>query len=279
METPKEYYYTYYSYEEWGRGYIGSRKCKCLPKEDIKYFGSFKDKSFKPTQKIILKDDYSTREDAYADEIILQRYYEVVENPHFSNRSYQSSTKFYVPTETLRELGKISGKRGGKVSGKITKELGIGIHGRTKEQMTEDGKKGGIKTYQLGIGIHSQTKEQLSKNGSLGSKKQKELNIGIFGLTREERRNAGIILYEQKIGIHSLSKEQKSEHGQKTKELGLGFFGLTKEQMTENGKKGSKVTNSQQWQCTETGHISNSGALSRYQKARAIDTSKRVRVS
>jgi len=40
----------------------------------------------------------------------------------------------------------------------------------------------------------------------------------------------------------------------------------------------SSITNSQQWQCTETGHISNSGALSRYQKARAIDTSKRVRV-
>jgi hypothetical protein len=24
METPKEYYYTYYSYEEYGRGYFGS---------------------------------------------------------------------------------------------------------------------------------------------------------------------------------------------------------------------------------------------------------------
>jgi hypothetical protein len=69
METPKEYYYTYYSYEEWGRGYFGSRGCKCLPEEDVRYFGSFKDKSFKPTQKIILKDDYATREEAYADEI------------------------------------------------------------------------------------------------------------------------------------------------------------------------------------------------------------------
>jgi hypothetical protein len=84
METPKEYYYTYYSYEEYGRGYIGSRTCKCLPEEDIKYFGSFSDKSFKPTQKIILKDDYITREEAYIDEIILQeQYYKVVENPHF----------------------------------------------------------------------------------------------------------------------------------------------------------------------------------------------------
>ena len=56
-----ENHYTYYSYEEWGRGYFGSRSCDCLPEEDINYFGSFKDKNFKPTQKIILKDDYETR--------------------------------------------------------------------------------------------------------------------------------------------------------------------------------------------------------------------------
>ena len=94
METPKEYYYTYYSYEEWGKGYIGSRGCECLPEEDVKYFGSFSDKTFKPTQKIIIKDDYSTREEAYADEIILQQYYKVVENYHFANKSYQTSTGF-----------------------------------------------------------------------------------------------------------------------------------------------------------------------------------------
>jgi len=90
----REYHYTYYSYEEWGRGYFGSRTCKCLPEEDVKYFGSFKDKSFKPTQKIILKSDYSTREEAYADEIILQENYKVIENPHFANRAYQTSTGF-----------------------------------------------------------------------------------------------------------------------------------------------------------------------------------------
>jgi len=278
MKTPKEYHYTYYSYEEWGRGYFGSRKCYCLPEEDVKYLGSSKDKTFKPKYKIILKDDYSTREEAYADEIILQQYYRVVENPHFANKAYQTSTKFYVPTEILRELSKISGKRGGKVSGKITKELGIGIHGLTKEQMTENGKLGGTKTYELGIGIHAQSKEQLSENGKKSSKTQKELGIGLFGLTKEERRNIGIRFYEQKIGIHSLTKEEKSEYGKKTKELGLGIHGRTKGQMTEDGRNGSKVTNSQKWQCTETGHISNSGGLSRYQKARGIDTSKRKRI-
>jgi hypothetical protein len=89
-----EYHYVYYSYEEYNRGYIGSRTCKCLPEEDIRYFGSFTDKTFKPTQKIILKSDYATREEAYADEIILQEYYKVVENLHFANKAYQTSTGF-----------------------------------------------------------------------------------------------------------------------------------------------------------------------------------------
>jgi hypothetical protein len=92
METQREYHYTYYSYEEWGMGYFGSRSCKCLPEEDVKYFGSFKSKTFKPTKKIILKDDYATREEAIVDEIILHDYYDVVRNPHFANRAKQTST-------------------------------------------------------------------------------------------------------------------------------------------------------------------------------------------
>jgi hypothetical protein len=44
-------YYVYYSYELWGRGYIGKRECMCLPEEDVKYFGSFTDKTFEPTEK------------------------------------------------------------------------------------------------------------------------------------------------------------------------------------------------------------------------------------
>jgi len=53
MLKNKKYFYVYYSYEPWGRGYIGKRECWCLPEEDTKYFGSFRDKTFKPTEKII----------------------------------------------------------------------------------------------------------------------------------------------------------------------------------------------------------------------------------
>ena len=40
---------------------------------------------------------------------------------------------------------------------------------------------------------------------------------------------------------------------------------------------GGKATSAQRWQCLVTDHISNSGGLSTYQRARGIDTSLRVR--
>jgi hypothetical protein len=169
METPKEYYYTYYSYEEWGRGYIGSRGCKCLPEEDIKYLGSYVDKTFKPTQKIILKSDYATREEAYADEIILQEYYKVVENPHFTNQSYQTSTKFCLPKERMYEFIKKIAKKGGEK----TKELGLGIHSLTSKEKSEAGRIGG------------------KIIGKINGKKSKELKIGIHALTSDEKKEAG----------------------------------------------------------------------------------------
>ena len=261
METPKEYHYTYYSYEEWGMGYFGVRTCECLPEEDVKYFGSYTDKTFKPNRKIILKDDYPTREDANADEIILQEYYKVVENPHFANRAYQTSTKFYVPTEQAIENGKKGGEK--------CKELKLGVCGLSKKERSETGKKSGQKTYELGVGIHSLTFKERSETG----------------------KKSGQKTYEQKLGIYSRSNEKVIEDskkaGKKSYELGAGIHSLTKEQRIENGKKygskagkiGSTKTNSQKWMCLETGYTTNSGALTRYQKARGIDTSRRMRLS
>ena len=131
METSKEYYYTYYSYEEWGRGYIGSIGCNCPPEKDVKYFGSFKDKAFKPTQKIILKNDYATREDAYVDEIILQEYYKVVENPHFVNKAYQTSTGF------IRK-GMIPCNKGKKLSEEQKHKLSASCKGRKLSEETKE---------------------------------------------------------------------------------------------------------------------------------------------
>jgi len=87
-----KHYYVYYSYEPWGRGYIGRRECECLPEND-NYFGSFYDKTFKPTEKIILQV-FETRAQAISAEIELHRFYQVHLNPHFANQSCQTSTKF-----------------------------------------------------------------------------------------------------------------------------------------------------------------------------------------
>jgi hypothetical protein len=90
----KKYFYVYYSYEEYGRGYIGCRVCDCFPENDIKYFGSYRDKTFYPTQKIIL-ETFDSVEKALEAECVLHNFYEVDKNPHFANRAKQTSKKFY----------------------------------------------------------------------------------------------------------------------------------------------------------------------------------------
>ena len=172
-------------------------------------------------------------------------------------------------------------------AGKISKELGAGVHGRTKEQMIEDGKKGAEKQKELGLGAYGKSKEEHIEWGKTWGNKTKELGIGIHGLTPEQRiencKNAGLIggkrTRELGVGIFALTKEQMSEkgklNGNKVYELGLGIHALTFKQRSQQAKK----INSQKWECTETGFISTPGSLTNYQRNRGIDTSKRVRLS
>ena len=85
--------------------------------------------------------------------------------------------------------------------------------------------------------------------------------------------------YEMGIGIHALTKEEKGAAGKKgglkNKENGTGICGISLEQRSKTTTK----TNLQRWICTETGFVTNAGNLSRYQRARGIDTSKRKRIS
>ena len=162
-----------------------------------------------------------------------------------------------------------AGKIGGRKSGKITKELGLGIFGRTKEQRVEDARNASKRAKELGVGIFGLEKEQLSKNGKKGSKRAKELGVGIFGLTPEQRSENS-----KKAGKIGGKKGAK-----RVKELGVGIFALNTEQLSKNGKKGGEKTNSQKWLCLETGFITNPGNLTHYQRAKGIDTSKRIRIS
>jgi len=103
-------------------------------------------------------------------------------------------------------------------------------------------------------------------------------------LTTEQRKENGKKAYA--AGLASLNSEQHKEKSKKAadtqKRLKNGFFKFTKKERKQNSAKGgktaSKITNTQKWQCTETGFITNPGALTRYQKSKGIDTTKRIRI-
>jgi hypothetical protein len=134
------YHYVYYSYEEWGRGYIGSRSCDCIPEKDTNYFGSFTDKTFKPKNKIILQE-FNCRKDAFKFEAFLHEFYQVHINKHFANRAKLTTTGF--------------------------SRLGIKLSRETREKMSKSAK---------GRIFSLDTKEKIKKSrlGKSTSKKQKE---------------------------------------------------------------------------------------------------------
>ena len=132
------HHYIYYSYEEKGRGYIGSRSCDCKPEKDP-YFGSFKDKTFKPTKKIILAE-CKTKEDRYALEFFYQKLYNVVENPHFANRAFQTTSGFSrlgLPNSkesrekmSASRRNRPSGMKGKKHSEKTKEQISNSLRGK-----------------------------------------------------------------------------------------------------------------------------------------------------
>jgi general stress protein YciG len=181
---------------------------------------------------------------------------------------------------------------GGKVSLKVLKENGkklvkkikeenIGIFSMTQEELSKAGRKGGkmgAKTQmQNKTGVFGRTKEQMTEDGKKGAQKVQELGIGIFALTSEELSASAKKAYAN--GLGKLPKEVRSEigrrNGRKRYEEGTGCFSLTPEQKSELSKR----NNAQRWMCLETGYVSNSGGLSKYQKAKGIDTSKRKRIA
>lgn len=130
----------------------------------------------------------------------------------------------------------------------------------TSQFSRRQGKKGGKKAVELKVGIHApgMASKGGKKGGKIAGKKAAELKLGIHA--------PGMLGVGGKIG--------GPKGGKKTAELGIGIHGQSAEQMSAAGKKSA----AQKWQCLVTGHICNAGPLSRYQKARGIDTSLRKRV-
>lgn len=178
-----KHYYVYYSYEPWGRGYIGRRECECLP-EDDNYFGSFYDKTFRPTEKIVLQV-FETREQALAAEVELHWFYQVHLNPHFANQSRQTSTKFSGGSgmlglhHTEESKAKISENssfrrtdfrealskrlRGVPKSEEHRKKISEGLKGKTKPPMSE-GTKQKISRANKGKTLSEEHKQKISQS-------------------------------------------------------------------------------------------------------------------
>lgn len=111
--------------------------------------------------------------------------------------------------------------------------------------------------------------DRCRQGGITQSKINKEKGVGFYSMTKEE-----IKLSCSKGGkIGSTSNKNNK----------VGIFALNRNELSENGKKGgtkaSKKTNKQKWLCLKTGFITTSGPLTRYQKARNIDTSLRIRIA
>jgi hypothetical protein len=75
---------------------------------------------------------------------------------------------------------------------------------------------------------------------------------------------------------HINTLENRRKQGQATGASNIAK--MPKETLSDNGKANGKANASQRWQCLLTGHISNPGGLTSYQKARGIDTSLRKKV-
>lgn len=218
-DSNKKYHYTYYSYEEWGMGYFGSRSCDCLPEEDVNYFGSFRDKNFNPTYKIILKSDYQTRDEAIIDEIILHDFYEVDKNSHFANRAKQTSKKF----TTVYMIGEKNHFYGKTHSEETKKKLSLIHKGKTINQKT----KLAVSERHKGVPLSEEHKEKIKK--SLTGKKR----------TEEQRKR----ISDAKKGKPNTEK-QKREHSIRMTGKGNPNYGIktSPEKAEKIRKSNSKYT-------------------------------------
>ena len=127
-----------------------------------------------------------------------------------------------------------------KKIGKMTYELGIGIHSFTDEERVEIARKSGIKNYEMRVGIHGRTKEQMTEDGRKSAETHRKNKTGAFDPERKIHRKGGKISGRLNV---------QSGHLQKISEL--------------------------KYICLETGFISSARGLSVYQKNKEIDTSKR----
>ena len=170
-------FYTYYSYEEFGRGYIGYRKCpKIYTPDQDPYLGSYTDKTFKPSAKIVLTI-HSNAEEAREAERRIQEFFDVLNNPHFVNKSIQTGKGFYIKSHTEATKNKMRDAAKGRI---------ISPETRKKQSESRKGKKLSKETVEkLKLRRHSEetkSKMSLSHRGvSKSLEHKKSISISKMG--------------------------------------------------------------------------------------------------
>jgi hypothetical protein len=247
FEEVSYYYYGVHKEKKFGEYYMGSpvthKWCWELytPKKQILQFFEFTDEGWIEAQEV------ETR--------LIRPFFN--NDKWCLNESCGGVISLEVKRESGRRLGQKYGRKGGAISGKNHKDNGTGFFKLTQEEKSEIGKKANETNKKNKTAIYGLSPEQRSENSRKNAHRMVELGIGIHGFSREKRQEvskiSGKIAYEMKVGIHALTPEQRSETAKKVA--------------------------SQRWKCLETGFITNAGNLTKYQRKRGIDTSKRVRIS
>ena len=154
------FHFVYYSYEEWGRGYIGVHSTKNI---DDGYFGSYRDPNFSPTQRIIISF-FDTREEAKLAEITLHEFFKVESNPHFANILSAKSQGFdhggLILAAIPLEQRKLFGSRGGK---RYTPKKAAALAEARKKQLEKQGMKCVVENMETGQQIECVSLRDVSR--------------------------------------------------------------------------------------------------------------------
>lgn len=180
-------------------------------------------------------------------------------NAHILMKSSGYCNSYLYENARIRASNNMKGKNNfmyGKNHSEKTKNKISNISDEVRNLRREIGKICGENLKRDKKGIHKFSKEERIKTAKIAGKKCKELGVGIHQRNQEQKKNDG------------------SKGGTKTYQLKKGAFAISLDERIKIVKK----VNSQKWMCLETGYITNAGALSTYQKARNIDTSKRKRI-
>lgn len=196
-------HYVYYSYEPFGRGYIGCRSCKCDVVNDL-YFGSYRDDSFNPSEKIVLQT-FDSREEALEAEITLHEFFDVARNPHFANLARQTSTGWST-FGTLRPHTEETRKKMSKVRKQIPSR---GMTGKKHSQSTIEK----MRDAHRGVHHSKETKKKMSdshKGKTLSSSHKASLSERFSNRPRLQCPHCDRLIVDYKM-THHISTSHRGE--------------------------------------------------------------------